>query len=187
MSDWLELELAERLAPVRAPDALWACVNQGVLKTSDVRAPRPKTWAWVGAAIVFAATLAVTLAVPSPSLSQLAAAELAKSQPADFHSADPREITGWLRANAGVEVSIPPGSRVQLSGARTIERRGGRIGEVLYRVDGRDAVLLIARSATMDAPERHGQSTWKAHGEVYALAYSAPMQSNLACRLCHVD
>jgi hypothetical protein len=186
MSDWLELELAERLGPVRAPEALWARVNQGAQRLSNP-APRANAWAWVGAAMVFAATLAVTLAIPSPTLSQLAAAELAKSRPADFHSADPREIARWLRANAGVDVSIPPGSRVQLSGARTIERHGARIGEVLYRVDGRDAVLLVARASTMDAPQRHGQATWKAHGEVYALAYATPIESKLACRLCHLD
>ena len=48
MPDWLELELAERLAPTEAPDALWAAIERGRTKP-PTRAPRPK---WPLAAIV---------------------------------------------------------------------------------------------------------------------------------------
>jgi hypothetical protein len=186
MSDWLELELSERLAPVRAPEALWARVNPAS-STLVRRRPRPSAWGWIAAAVMVTATLAVTLAIPSPSLSQLAAAELAKSRPADFESADPKEIARWLRANAAIDLSIPPGTPVQLTGARAIEHDGARIGEVLYRVGGRSAVLLVGRAGALETPIRHGQFAWQAHGQVYALAFAESAQSRLACRLCHID
>jgi hypothetical protein len=187
MSDWLELELSERLAPVLAPEALWARVNRPTPSALARHAPRPGAWGWIAAAATVAATLAVTFAIPSPSLSQLAAAELAKSYPADFQSADPKEIATWLRANAAIELSIPPSMPVQLTGARAIEHDGTRLGEVLYRVAGRSAVLLVGRAGALEAPTRHGQSAWQAHGQIYALAFAEPAQSRLACRLCHID
>ena len=187
MSDWLELELAEQLAAVRAPEALWARVNHAAPPAAGRRTSRPGAWGWVAAAAMAATTLAVTLSIPSPSLSQLAAAELAKSRPADFRSGDPKEIAKWLRVNASVDLSIPASTAVQLTGARAIERSGARIGEVLYRVAGRDAVLLVGRAGALGAPTRHGQSVWQAHGQVYALAFAEPAQPNLACRLCHID
>jgi hypothetical protein len=187
MSEWMELELSERLARVRAPEALWERVNRPAPAVAVRRAALPGAWAWIFATAAIASTLAVTFAIPSPSLSQLAAAELAKSRPADFQSSDPKEIAKWLRANAAVDLSIPPGTTVHFTGARAIERDGARIGEVLYRVAGRNAVLLVGPEGTLKAPKGHGQRAWQAHGQVYALAYSEPAQSHLACRLCHID
>jgi hypothetical protein len=187
MSDWLELKLAEGLSPVRAPQELWERVNRPGKRPSASHNASTGIWAWTTFASVVAATLAVTFAIPSPSLSQLAAAELANSRPADFKSADPREIEQWLRAHASIDVVIPAATRVQLTGARTLDRGGARIGEVLYRVAGRDAVLLVGRAGKLDAPSRHGAPVWKAHGEIYALAYSVSAESSLACKLCHLD
>ncbi len=189
MSDWMELELAERLAPVRAPEALWARVNR---PTTAAFAPRAARWRLQGfvfaAAIMASATLSrQPFTIPSPSLSQLAAAELAKSLPADFQSTDPHAIARWLRANAAVDVSLPAAASVQFTGARAIQNKGALIGEVLYRVEGRDAVLLVARTTSPASPTRHGQPAWQAHGQVYALAYAVPEQSRLACQLCHID
>jgi hypothetical protein len=187
MSEWLELELSERLTPVRAPEALWERVNRPALPVAARRTSRAGAWAWIFATAAIASTLAITFAIPSPSLSELAAAELAKSRPADFQSSDPKEIAKWLRANAAVDLAIPPGTTVQFTGARTIERDGARIGEVLYRVAGRSAMLLVGREGILKAPKGHGQPAWQAHGQIYALAYAEPAQSHLACRLCHID
>jgi hypothetical protein len=187
MSDSLELELSQSLAPVRAPEALWSRVNRPAPLIPARLAPRSAAWAWIVATTAIASTLAVTFAIPSPSLSQLAAAELAKSRPADFQSTDPKEIAKWLRANAAVDLAIPPGTTVQFTGARAIERDGARIGEVLYRVAGRSAMLLVGRAGILKASVGHGQPAWQAHGQVYALAYAEPAQSRFACRLCHID
>jgi hypothetical protein len=188
MSDWLELELADRLAPVRAPEELWRRLNARPAAPRRAAAWRPGAgiWAWATAAAIAATVIVATFAVHSPTISQLAAAELAKSMPADFRSADPREIETWLREHADVAVAIPQGTRVQLTGARTFARDGVTLGEVLYRVGGREAVLLVGRAGmALDAPERHGAAAWKAHGQIYALAYAGDSQA--ACRLCHLD
>jgi hypothetical protein len=183
VSDWLELELADRLAPVRAPEALWARVQRPRV-AERVRATRLPRRALVALAAVAVATIvAVALAVPSPGMSEMAAAELAANRPADFRSSDPHAIAHWLRANAGVNVSIPESAKVELTGARV----KGNIGEVLYRVQGHDAVLLVARANGRPVDTRHGQSTWQAHGQIYALAYADTAQARLACQLCHAD
>ena len=183
MSDWLELELADRLAPVRAPEALWARVQHPRV-AERVRATRLPRRALVAlCAVAVAAIVAVALAVPSPGMSEMAAAELAANRPADFRSSDPHAIAHWLRANAGVNVSIPESAKVELTGARV----KGNVGEVLYRVQGHDAVLLVARANGRPADTGHGQATWQAHGQIYALAYADTAQARLACQLCHAD
>ncbi len=183
MSDWLELELAHRLAPVRAPEALWARVqrSRAVEPARSILLPRRALVAL--GAVAVAAIVAVALAVPSPGMSEMAAAELAANRPADFRSSDPHAIAHWLRANAGVNVSIPESAKVELTGARV----KGNMGEVLYRVQGRDAVLLVARTNARHDDSQHGRSTWQAHGQIYALAYADTAQARLACQLCHAD
>ena len=79
---------------------------------------------------------------------------------------------------------FPRPTKVELTGARV----KGNIGEVLYRVQGRDAVLLVARAQwAAGRSTRHGQAAWQAHGQIYALAYADTAQARLACQLCHVD
>jgi hypothetical protein len=55
MSEWLDLELADRLAPVRAPEGLWYAVQRGAVK-----APRRRR---VKTAVLVAATAASLCAV----------------------------------------------------------------------------------------------------------------------------
>ncbi len=183
MSDWLELELADRLAPVSAPEALWVRVQRPRVAAQSSARPFPRRVLIGVGALAAAAIVALALAVPSPGMSEMAAAELAANRPADFRSSDPNAIAHWLRANAGVNVSIPPATKVELTGARV---KGG-VGEVLYRVEGRDAVLLVARSNAPREATQHGRSTWQAHGQIYALAFADTAQSRLACQLCHAD
>jgi hypothetical protein len=188
MSDWLELELADTLAPVRAPEALWMRVARPASVAPNRRGVRGGfAWVSAAAAALAVAGFAAVFALSTPGLAQLASAELAKGQAVDFASSDPHELARWLRKNSGCDVTIPSGTKVELLGACTLTRHGARIAKVSYRVDGRDAALLVTRAARFNAPERHGASTWKAHGQIYALAFSDPAQSHLACRLCHLD
>jgi hypothetical protein len=55
MSDWLELELAQELAPVEAPDELWDRVRGGRL--AIVPKPRRSPVLWLAAAAMLAATV----------------------------------------------------------------------------------------------------------------------------------
>ncbi len=192
MPDWLELELAERLAPARAPEELWNRILETPARRRRPVRSRVALGLWAAPAAIAAATLALTFSIPSPSLAQLAKAELVKSRAAGFDSSaldstDPGAIEHWLRANASVDLSIPRGAPVQLTGARVVQRNGVRIGEVRYRASGREAVLLIGRGSSAQTPIPHGRAMWTAHGQVYALAYAGPQASQLACRICHLD
>lgn len=183
MPEWLEQELAHDLAPVRAPQALWVSIR--------TRAPRPRhrrvAWPWAAAGSVAAAALVLLVALSQPSLTQFAATQLAENENPDFRSHNPQEISRWLREHAGVEVALPAETKVDLQGACTVRRRGSIFGGIMYRVDARNAILLVSRTAKMKAPARHGESTWTAHNQLYALAFSGPSGSHLPCQLCHVD
>jgi hypothetical protein len=179
----LERELARDLAPVRAPEALWMLVRASAPK----RRPRRAAWPWAAAGSLAAAALALVFALSPPSLAQFAAAELAESGNPDLRSHDPQEISRWLREHAGVEISLPANTKVELLGASATKSRGAVFGGVLYRVAGHNAVLLASRTANIKPPARHGESIWAAHGQVYALAFDGPPGARLACQLCHVD
>ena len=179
----LERELARDLAPVQAPEELWMLVRAGAPK----RRPRRGAWSWAAAGSLAAAALAVVFALSPPSLTQLAAAEIAETGNPDFRSHDPQEISRWLRERAGIEIALPANTKVELLGACALKSRGAVFGGVLYRVAGHNAVLLASRTANIKTPARHGESTWAAHGQVYALAFDGPSGTRFACQLCHVD
>jgi hypothetical protein len=183
----MELDLAESLAPVRAPEDLWRRIDRATVASPSRPARRSIAWGWLTGIALAAAALAVMFAAPAPSLTQLAASELARGNAADFRSSDPHEIARWLRDNAAVNVSIPSATKVEITGARCIQQRGVRIGEVLYRVAGRSALLLVRHEPAAHTETGHGQPSWAAHGQLYALAFSDNAQSHLACKLCHLD
>ncbi len=74
MSDWLELELSNRLAPVEAPEELWLRVRPGAYPE-----PRQRAWAaWPIAAIIMIAIATGTLLLiakgerPAPAVHRVA-------------------------------------------------------------------------------------------------------------------
>lgn len=185
MPSWLEQELERGLAPVLAPQQLWMRVDPMPAK-AQTRA-RLARWPWAAAGSLAAAALAVVFAFSAPDLSQIAAAQLAGSARPDFASSNAEEISRWLRDHAGVDVRLPEGAKAQIEGACAIKRGGATLGEVIYRAGGRNAILLVSRATKFKAPAEHGQSTWSAHGQVYAMAFDGPSGSHLPCQLCHVD
>src|SRR5579871_1808681 len=142
MADWLELELAEELHPVAAPDELWERVRgaagaaefAGALggrgrlhhRPEARRKPAamaPAVWAsWPIAAIVTLMIAAATLWLvakgqePGLDLRQLAIQELRAPRPMDLRSSDPAQINEWIGREAGVEVGISERTGVQLTG-----------------------------------------------------------------------
>ncbi|MBZ5617509.1 MAG: hypothetical protein LAQ69_02065 [Acidobacteriia bacterium] len=195
MPDWLELELAEELRPVAAPDELWNRIrNLNPRPAARRESPRVK-WAWASwpiAALITLMIAAVTLWLaakgqgPVLDLRQLAIQQLREPQPLDLRSSDPAHINEWMNRQAGVELSLPTRSRAQLVGARVIQRGGARIGAVTYRVGDDTATLLIARAGT-SADFGHGSLLWQARGQTYALASSNPDHPEAACLLCHAS
>ena len=100
MSDWLELELAHHLAPVKAPEALWDRVQR-----PPQRVPRP-LWPIAAILTMMAAAGVMWMAAkgqqPGVDLRRLTAQQL--NTPPEFYSSNPREISEWARREAG----LPP-------------------------------------------------------------------------------
>jgi hypothetical protein len=185
MSDWLDLQLAEELRPVKAPDDLWRRVQTG--RRTPKRAVR---W-WAIRVPVLAALALIVLVVALTSrprrsaLESLAAHELSNPATLDLHSSDAAEIGAWLRREAGLDLQIPRTSPATLRGARVIRRRDASIGEVAYTVGGKSALLLVAAAGgPFDAPVRHGGAVWRSGRQVYAIASPTPMAG---CALCHAN
>lgn len=65
MSEWLELELADQLAPVEAPDELWGRVRRG--RAPQPRPRRPPALWLAAAAMVVATAGAIWLFGASPA------------------------------------------------------------------------------------------------------------------------
>jgi hypothetical protein len=186
MSDWLELELARELRPVRAPEALWGRVQA----QERQRATPKRQWAPNRPLLAAAAVVLVAAAVWNgrpANLESLAARELGQSAQLELRSADPVEIGIWLRRQAGLEVTLPQSARAHLRGARVIREHGALIGEVSYQVEEDAAVLLIARTGgAYRNSAQHGGSSWQKQQQIYALAATA-VRPQAACVLCHSD
>jgi len=211
MADWLELELAEELHPVAAPDELWervrgaasaaefagAACGRGRLphrpeaRRKPAAAMAPAVWAsWPIAAIVTLMIAAATLWLvakgqePGLDLRQLAIQELRAPRAMDLRSSDPAQINDWIGREAGVEVGISERTGVRLTGARVIREVGARIAVVTYQVGDDTATLLVARAGS-SGDFGHGQLQWQARGQNYALATSHASRAEAACLLCH--
>jgi hypothetical protein len=191
MSDWLDLELSHRLAPVAAPEALWDRIGRVGLRPAESRAVRPilKThWAIAAILTLTAAAGALWLVAqrrqPALNLQELAIEQLRNPEPLAMHSGDPRAISAWMR-KAGINVSLPAPSSdtVHLVGARVFQKRGARIGAVAYRVGSDTATLLIAGAGI----SAHGQLSCKTRGQSYTVACSNPDHPEAACLLCHAN
>ena len=176
MPDWLELELAERLAPTEAPDALWTAVERG-RATPPMRAPRPK---WPVAAIVTIMVAAGALWMvakgqePALDLHRLAALETNAAETLGLRSSDPAEVAAWLQKESGVKVRLSPATGIHLVGAKVVGQRGASVAVVSFTVKERPQALLLARGA---APSHAGVE--------WALAGVGTSDHELACLLCH--
>jgi hypothetical protein len=188
----LDAELSRHLRPVIAPDELWDRIEGGAV------AQRPTAWRWHiwAVAAAAAAMLALCFSLRSdttPYLERLAASELAAGTGTmDLRSHDPAQIRAWVKANAGLDVRLPGeiARSVQILGV-TLLRGEEPVACISYRVGGRDARLLVARGSS--GSQHHAarltgnSSSWTFGRQMYALAWSAPLEGNGACILCHLD
>lgn len=183
MPEWLELELAHRLAPTAAPDGLWERIQGGAREPRPVVRPMAR---WPIAAILTLMAAAATLWLaargeePTLDLDRLAAEQLHNGGPLDLRSNDPAEIARWTRQHAGVAVWLPAGTPVRLAGARIIRRH---VAAVEYCVGSDSAVLLVAQSDGACAV--HGRLSWRSGDQLYALASTNWQHPEAACVLCH--
>jgi hypothetical protein len=184
MSDWLDLELSHHLSATAAPDQLW----ERIVTTPPPR-PKPR-WPAAAAIIATVVVAAGTLWMvakgqePAIDLHLLAAQQLGVQGPLDIQSSNPVEIAAWARREAGVEVNLSPGGSVALAGARIVRQRGECAAAISYRVDGREAALLVAR-ASVPSGGAHGGMAWQSGRQSYALASADASHADAACRICH--
>jgi hypothetical protein len=192
MSEWLELELAHRLAPVAAPEDLWARIESGKQPRPAAAALKARAPRWPIAAAILTIGVAATLWLaargqePPLNLEQLALEQLHAPAPLDLRSSDPAGIGAWMRQHTGVAVTLSARSPARLSGVRMIQRRGLRIAAVDYTIGGDAATLLVARTGPA-ADSSHGRLSWKSGGLSYALACSNLEHPEAACLLCHAS
>ena len=146
MPEWLELELAHRLAPADAPEELWDRIRHG-------RAPRPASrpvWPIAAIVTVMVALGALWMAAkgePSLDLEHLAQLQLRSTQPLDVQSGDRNNLKTWAQQTAGIDLNVVPSPQVQLLGTRLVRHGNERIVALSYRVDGRPAALLMAQAS----------------------------------------
>lgn len=196
----LGLILSRNLYRVPAPEELW-------LRIQD---PRP-----AGSPAISAGNrllVAVALSVGVLACGFLAIRVLNAANPilkeafagaagnVEFQSNQPARIRQWVNAQAGIDIplSAAPPSTVQLIGA-SVRRGASPEAAVAYRVNNRDAVLLVAKSDTaLRYGAGHGPitskqvkdlqvSSWTMRGHSYTLAYAASGDLRGACGICHSD
>jgi hypothetical protein len=156
MSDWIDLQLAHSMGPVKAPDDLWARID-----AASALPRRSNVSRWVIAAACAAGVMAL-FARPIYE---------ARDVRPEFASSDPAAIQRWLAHEAGVEVRLRPAPGVCIKSARVVKKG---VAAVSYEADGAPATAIIARGG--------GESLCRIPGHTVSVA-SAKMDA--ACRLCH--
>jgi len=175
VSDWLDLELAHRLTPVKAPEGLWERVARGL--PARTHRSRP-TAGWMACPVATFATIALvatTFWLPGAGPARL-----------ELRSQNPTEIRRWVYDRTGVEVPLAPSANVRLEGARMLRRGDHPAAAITFRAGQRTATLLVARADPRAAlpPRRPHATVWQSGDQAYALTGTA---SGAACQLCHAS
>ncbi len=193
----VERLLSTGLAPVKAPDDLWASVEQAT-HPECVPEGRRVVWPLAAAAMLALAALTVwrfTAQDPAVRLQRVALREAHETR-LDFHSGNCAELRDWLHHYANLDVPLPAASpSVELLGARVLGPPGNRIAAIAYRVAGGAATLFVGRrrgqveaghistrTASMGGMEL---ISWSMRDQVYALAADGGADPHDGCRLCH--
>lgn len=201
----LEQALRKHLGRNAAPQDLWSRVEKARRAPATRRLPLPLAGRLTPALAVL--TVAVggwvlwqQFSKPQ-SVEALAVDALGRGpEHLQFRSDRAAEIRAWLRANAGLDVPLPPrhSPLIEIVGAAVIENQG-RIAEIAYRVGDRNAALLVRKDPsgtrsyqqhTVRPSESFKEarvSSWSMRGQSYTLAWAAPGEFRVACLLCHGD
>ena len=141
---------------------------------------------------------------PPPLVAELVDKHIAYSQidrPAELTSADPREVTEWFQARAGMRITVPDysPSGIHLAGARLAEAHERKAAYLLYEkgrtllsvfmvpVSASDATLpgrhVAYRGADYVAYERKGFRTvsWTDGQTIYGLVSMLDYDALLEC------
>jgi anti-sigma factor RsiW len=127
----------------------------------------------------------------------------------DLETSSPQEARTWIRrlerrfdAPLATFRAAEEERRFRLQGLKVIPYQGKQALMVVYRIDGRDVVLLTAPASDVgDAPRAGLLSkdihfaashdlkilSWKSSGEVYTLVSDLPGKGMQSCFICHTD
>jgi hypothetical protein len=189
-----EAELARQLRPVEAPAELWTRIQRGE-EHPPMAGVRWPVWAFAAALAAMVALCCFHLrSETGPYLAQLASGVTAdRWDKLEFPSQDPAAIRSWLKTQTGMDIPVPQGASVRLTGANVF-RNGKLVACVSYRVGGRIAKLFVARGesgaprhpAVQEAPSNGvALASWSMHGQSYVLAAPEVKDLHAACILCH--
>ena len=196
-SEHLDPVLKKHLARVAAPPNLWSHVR-GPVRAQAVRG----SWAVAAIALVAVVAGGWTLwdQLRAPVTAEAMAIAALDRNPADlsFRTEGGAAIRKWLKANAGIDVPLPPkhSSVIRIQGAR-VSGETNRIAEVSYQVGEFKAALLVTKNPTgVTAYPKHDfrgsnpfeaarVTSWSLKGQSYTLAWTAPGEFRTACLLCH--
>ena len=131
-------QLLRRQPREAAPAELRAQIRRRIRREAAIATGR--RWLPLSAIAVAAAILVVVLLparTPPPLMADLVDKHIAYAQierPAEFASADPREIAEWFRERAGLRVTVPDysPSGIRLAGARLAEAHERKAAYLLY-------------------------------------------------------
>jgi hypothetical protein len=204
---WLEPTLARHLGRMKAPDELWDRVQAPRAQQQEV-SPKPaffgRKLAWTMAAAAVAAAGVWMLHQPRDPIAEneaLAARTLnGGASRMEFRSEQAPEIRAWVKAKAGLDIPLPvsTSAAVRLLGAHVTAGRDST-AEILYQVNGRNAVLTIAKvdpkiggdgsHRFLGGGTRDGArtSSWTMRGQMYTVACPFPVDPRAGCTLCHAS
>ncbi len=179
MNQRLEHELQKGLRPVTAPPELW----------DRIQAPQAVQPRGSNRGLVWA--MAATVVLMAVGLSVVHRDNTAFPAFAGDHCQNPAQLRAWVRAKTGLDLPLRADSSpsIQLIGAQMLDGAGGV--KVAYRVENRDALLLISPAegaANLPHNRVNGKvSTWVMNGQSLTLASDSAADLQLACKLCHLD
>ena len=206
---WLEPVLERNLGRVPAPTGLW----EKVIAPRPPRRPvaaRKEPMGWTLLPLLTGFTLlAAGIWIVAPRHTNEALTEQARAiralslEPGDLElqSDTVTEIRDWVKVKTGLDIPLPArtSETVWLTGVCAL-KGGSPAVEVAYRVNGRNAALLVSK---VHAEGTHGEadgrhrflkcesvggkrvSSWTMRGQQYTLAYAAHGDTRDECFLCH--
>jgi hypothetical protein len=200
--EWVESLLTQHLGRVAAPPELWDRVSLGAPQTlGQVVRKRSNrqmlVWAVAAAAVVVAAVVVWQFRLRPEAL--VARALQRGAGQLEFRSEQAVAIREWVKGRTGLDVPLlpdPPAS-IRLVGASVADWARTPTAEVVFRVGGRDQVLLVSKAdpklvgnAThrfLSSSQYHGAriSSWLMHGQLCTLACPIPQNPQAGCLLCH--
>jgi anti-sigma factor RsiW len=199
---WLEPVLSRHLGRVPAPQELWDRVSLGARQAPGTVLPKRSNrqmfvWAAAAAAVIVATLLVWQLRLRPEALAAQALRRGASQL--EFRSEQAAAIRAWVKDRTGLDIPLladPPAS-IRLVGASVADWGRTPTAEVVYRVGGRDAILLVSKAdpklsgnAThrfLSSGKYQGArvSTWLMHGQLCTLACPIPQNPQAGCLLCH--